>query len=116
MIGEQTDGVGKKAEKQTHQEMRNLRARSPQAAFLQLKPFRQPAEKLRGLLRNLRIGALGAQNVIVAEERTENIERRKRASCGNVVAIEIVEAESIHARRCCGEVGMHLKSLKVADH
>ena len=96
--------------------MRNLSARGAQVALLQLHPLGQFAEELGRLLRHVCVGVLRTQDVVVAEERAQNIQRRKRAGCGHLVAIQIVQVEGVDALPLVRKLGMHLEALEVANH
>jgi hypothetical protein len=62
------------------------------------------------------VGTVWAKYVVVTEEGTENIERRQRTCCGNLIELEIVEIEAIDARPSVSEVGVDLEAVHITNN
>ena len=95
--------------------MRDFFAGCAEIAVFEFEAFGETAEELGRLLRDLGVGVFGAEDVVIAEEGAENVERRERAGGGYVVTVEVVEGEGIDALAGGGEVGVYFEALKVAD-
>ncbi len=95
--------------------MGDFLASSAEVAFFEFEALGEAAEELCRFQGDLRVSAFGAEDVVIAEEGAEDIEGRQGAGCGDLVAVEVVEREGVDARGGCGEVGVDLEALEVAD-
>ena len=114
-VREQADGVREEAEEQAHEEVGDLLASCAKVAVFAFEAFGEVAEEFGRFLGDASVGVFGTEYVVVAEEGAEDFKRRERAGGGDVVAVEVVEGESIDALAGGGEVGVNFEALKVAD-
>ncbi len=114
-LGEQADGVGEEAKEDAHEEVRDFSPGSVEAALFDFEAFGEAGELAGGILGDLGVGALGAEEVGVAEEGAEDGKGWERAGGGRFVEIEVVERESVDALRGGGEIGVDLETVEVTD-
>ncbi len=95
--------------------MRYLLPVGSKTAVFEFEPFGQAAKEARCFLRDLFVRALGAEDVVIAEESAKNLKRWERAGSRDLVAVEVIEGELVNALGGGGKVGVYLKALEVAN-
>jgi hypothetical protein len=74
-VGEQADGVREEAEEQAHEEVGDFFAGCAEVAVFEFEAFGEAAEEFGCFLGDQGVGVFGAEYVVIAKERAEDLER-----------------------------------------